>query len=127
MILRERMLAMLAGSFGGLALLLLAIGIYGVIAFQVARRRREIGIRVALGARPDAVLRMILGQTVRLTMAGSVLGVLAALALTRVAEKMLFGVTPTDPGTFAGAVAGLALVALSAAYVPGRGAARVVR
>jgi ABC-type antimicrobial peptide transport system permease subunit len=124
-ILRERMLATLSGFFGGLALILAAVGIYGVMAFQVARRRKEIGIRMALGARRGEVIGLVVGQTARLVLAGSAVGLITAFALTRVTEKLLFGVTPTDPATFAAAVVGLALVALGAAYLPGRAAARL--
>lgn len=124
-ILTERMLAALAGFFGGLGLLLAAVGIYGVMAFQVARRRKELGIRLALGAGPQRVVGMVLGQTGRLVAAGCGIGVAGALALTRVAEKALFGVRPTDPLTFALAVGVLASAAMLASYLPGRRVARV--
>jgi len=123
-LLQERMLAILAGFFGGLALLLAAVGIYGVMAFQVARRRREIGIRMALGADAGSVIGMVLGQTARLTLAGCGIGALGGLALTRVAEGTLYGVRPDDPLTFVGAIAVLLLIALAAAYLPGWSAAR---
>jgi putative ABC transport system permease protein len=123
--LQERMLATLSGAFGGLALALSCVGIYGVMAFQVARRRKEIGIRLALGARPGTVVRMIVGQTTRLALVGSIIGVACALALTRIAAKMLFSIKPTDPLTFGLAVGALALVATTAAYLPGRNAARL--
>jgi ABC-type antimicrobial peptide transport system permease subunit len=124
-ILNERMLATLAGFFGGLGLLLAAIGIYGVMAFQVARRRKELGIRLALGAAPRQVLSMVLGQTALLVAGGCVIGVAAALALTRLAEKMLFGIRPADPATFALAAVVLAVAALAAAYLPGRAVSHV--
>jgi predicted permease len=121
---QERMLATLAGVFGALALLLGAVGIYGTMAFQVARRRREIGIRMALGADEGSVIGMVLGQTARLTTAGCAIGAAAGLALTRVARGILYGVSANDPPTFVLAAAGLMLIALAAAYLPGRSAAR---
>jgi predicted permease len=123
-LLQERMLATLAAFFGALALLLGAVGIYGTMAFQVARRRREIGIRMALGANEASVIGMVLAQTARLTLAGCAIGAAAGLALTRAAETILFGVRPNDPPTFIAATAGLLLIALAAAYLPGRSAAR---
>jgi predicted permease len=124
-LLQERMMGSLSGFFGALSLLLVSVGIYGVMAFQVARRQKEIGIRMALGARPGQVLGLVLGDAALPVGIGVAAGVGGALALTRVAEKMLFGVTPTDPATFAAACAMLAALALAAAYVPGRAAARV--
>jgi predicted permease len=123
-LLRERMLAILTGFFGALALLLSAVGIYGTMAFQVARRRREIGIRMALGAEAAEVIGMVLRQTARLTLAGCAIGAVAGLAVTRVAHSILYGVGPDDPLTFIVAVVGLLLIALAAAYVPGRRASR---
>jgi ABC-type antimicrobial peptide transport system permease subunit len=123
-LLQERMLATLAAIFGALALLLGAVGIYGTMAFQVARRRREIGIRMALGADENSVIGMVLGQTARLTLAGCVIGAAGGLALTRLAQGILYGVRASDPPTFIVAAAGLLLVALAAAYLPGRSAAR---
>jgi ABC-type antimicrobial peptide transport system permease subunit len=123
-LLRERMLATLAGFFGAQALLLAAVGIYGVMAFQVARRRREIGIRMALGAGAGSVIGMVLRQTARLTLAGSVIGVAGGLVLARATEGLLYGIRSNDPATYAAAFAGLLLIALAAAYLPGRSAAR---
>ncbi len=123
-LLRERMLATLGGFFGAQALLLSAVGIYGVMAFQVTRRRREIGIRMALGADAGAVIAMVLGQTARLTLLGGAIGAAAGLMLTRGAQEILYGVRPNDPPTFISAVAALLLIALAAAYLPGRSAAR---
>jgi ABC-type antimicrobial peptide transport system permease subunit len=124
-ILTERILATLAGFFSALAVGLACVGIYGVMAFQVARRRKEIGIRLALGASPRTVVAGVLGETARLVAAGSVIGIAGAFALTRLAEKTLFGVKATDPLTFAAAAAGLSLLAMGAAYLPGRSAARL--
>lgn len=124
-ILSERMLGTLAGFFGALALLLVCAGVYGVMAFQVARRLKEIGIRMALGARPVQVTGMVLAETALPVAAGIGAGIAGALALTHLAEKILFGVKPTDPATFAGACILLATLALIAAYLPSRMAARV--
>jgi len=123
-VLSERMLGTLGAFFGGLALLLGTIGIYGVMAFQVARRRREIGIRMALGADARSVIGMILSQTARLTLLGCAIGVAGGLALTGVAKNILYGVDPKDPATFGAAIVVLVLVALGAAYLPGRSASR---
>jgi len=123
-LLRERMLATLAGFFGAQALLLGAVGIYGVMAFQVARRRREIGIRMALGANAGSVIGMVLGQTARLTLLGCAIGLSGGVALTRAAAGLLYGIRPNDPATFVVAILTLLLTALAAAYLPGRTAAR---
>lgn len=124
-ILRERIMGTLSGFFGALSLLLVSVGIYGVMAFQVARRQKEIGIRLALGARPVQVTRMLLAETALPVAVGVAAGIAGALALTRVLEKMLFGVKPTDLVTFAGACGLLVALALMAAYLPGRVAARL--
>jgi len=115
----------LLSLFGAAALLLAAIGIYGVLAYTVAQQTREIGIRMALGANPGKVMRLVLARGLRLAGAGTVIGVLAALMLTQLLNSLLFGVSATDPLTFA-AVAGLLLgVAFLACYVPARRAMRV--
>lgn len=110
----------LVTSFAGTALVLAVAGVYGVTAYNVARRRREIGVRIALGATPADVRRMILGQGLATTGAGVAVGVLGALGATRTLESLLFGVTPTDPLTFAVVIAGLCAVAALACYVPAR-------
>jgi predicted permease len=122
---RERLLATLAGFFGGLALLLAALGLYGVLAYNVARRRSEIGIRMALGAESRAVLTMVLREAGLLIGAGVVLGVAGALAAARLVATFLYGLRPDDPPTLASAAAVLAGVAAIAAYLPARRAAMV--
>jgi predicted permease len=108
----------LLGSFAGLALMLAAIGLYSVLAYLVTQRTREIGIRMALGARHTHVLSLVVGHGSKLTVAGLVLGIGGALALTRFMKSLLFGVDAKDPVTFAGVVALLAVVALAACLVP---------
>ena len=110
----------LIGAFGLTALALSAIGIYGVISFSVAQRTSEFGIRLALGALPGQLLRMILGEGLRLTLAGIALGIVGSLALTRLISNLLFGVTPTDPVTFAFVCVVLVLCAMAASFVPAR-------
>jgi ABC-type antimicrobial peptide transport system permease subunit len=122
---RPRLLAQLLGIFAGLALLLAAIGSYGVLAYMVTERRREIGIRMALGADRASVLRMILGQGLSLAAIGIVTGLLASFAMSRVLTSMLFGVKPTDPTTMAAVVGLIAVVAMTACYLPARSATHV--
>lgn len=114
----------LVTTFAGTALVLALAGIYGVMTYTVGRRRREIGVRVALGASPRDVRRMVLGQGLATTAAGTAVGVVGALALTRTLESLLFGVTPTDPVTFAAVIALLAAAATAASYVPALRATR---
>ena len=115
----------LIAVFAVVALILASVGLYGVISFAVRQRTREIGIRMALGAGKESILRLVLGQGMLVILTGVGLGVLASMWLTRVIASLLFGVSPTDPVTF-GAIAGLlVVVALSACYVPARKAARV--
>lgn len=115
----------LLGLFAALAMLLSTVGIYGVISYATAQRTQEVGIRMALGAQGGGILRMILRQGMALAFAGLAVGVLAALALTRVISGLLFGVTATDPVTFAGACAVLLSVAVGATLVPAVRATRV--
>jgi predicted permease len=122
---QERMTAALLSALGLLALVLAAIGLYGVISFSVAQRTREIGIRVALGAQSSQVLRVVLRQGMFLTLIGLGIGLAAAAVLTRFASSLLYGVSPTDPLTFAGISLLLLVVALVASYIPARRAARV--
>jgi predicted permease len=121
----ERSLTTLLSLFSMLAIALASIGLYGVIAYSVTRRTREIGIRVAMGARRPDVLRMVLGQGMRLTLVGIGVGLMGAAAASRVLSSKLFGVTPTDPVTFAAVALLLMGVALAACYVPARRAMRV--
>jgi predicted permease len=121
----ERLVARVSGVFGALALLLACIGLYGLISYEVARRTQEIGIRTALGAERRDVLRLVLIQGMRLSLAGATIGLLPALALTRYAKDMLFGVKAADPLTFAGAIVLLLGVTLLACFVPARRAMRV--
>jgi putative ABC transport system permease protein len=111
--------------FAGLALVLAAIGLYGVTAYSVAQRTRELGIRVALGARGGMVLRLVLAQGARLTLIGLAVGTAAALALTRVMEALLFGVGARDPITFAAVGLLLMGVSLVASLIPAYRATRV--
>jgi len=115
----------LIGSFAVLALVLAAIGIYAVLTYSVARRTHEIGVRIALGARRSEVFRMVLGQSLRVTCIGLLLGVTGALALTRVFAGLLYEVGPTDPLTFVTVLLVLTSVSLAASYLPARRAMRV--
>jgi putative ABC transport system permease protein len=124
-LLRERLMAILSGLFGGLAVLLATVGLYGVISYTVARRTNEIGIRIALGAGRNNVMGLILRETAMLLAVGLGAGVLIALMAGRAAATLLFGLQPNDPVTFVGAGVVLALVAVGASYVPARRAARV--
>jgi len=119
----DRMMAILASFFGSLALVLTAIGIYGVIAYGVGRRTREIGVRLALGATPANVLGMIVGETLTLVAAGAIVGLPLAFVCTRVLKSMLFGVEPQDPITALASLGVLLTAGLAAGYLPARRAA----
>ncbi len=121
----DRLIAILAIAFGALATLLSAIGLYGVVAYAVARRTSEIGVRMALGAVPADVIRMLLKEAGQTAVTGIAIGLAGALALSRYVQSQLFGVKAADPAVFAGAAGLLALVALAAALVPGRRASRI--
>jgi len=121
----QRIFAELTGGFGGLALVLACIGIYGIMAYSVAQRTQEIGIRLALGAIPGQVLGMVLKETARLSVVGVAAGGVAALLLSRLVKSMLYGVAPNDPWTVAGAATVLLAVALGAGWLPARRAAGV--
>jgi predicted permease len=120
-----RFYAQLLAFFAASALLLAALGVFGVLSYAVSRRSREIGVRVALGARPGDVLRMVLGQALRLAALGLLLGAVAAAALSRALVSLLFELSPTDPATFAAVALVLAGAALLAATLPARRAARL--
>ena len=115
----------LLGVFGALGLLLAVVGIYGVISYSVTQRTHEIGIRMALGAEPGNVMRLILAHGLKLAVIGVAIGIGASLALTRLMSTLLFGVSATDPLTFAGVAILLAVVSLAACYIPARRAMRV--
>ena len=117
---RPRLLAWLLGAFGTIGLTLGALGIFGVLAFAVSQRRREIGVRMALGASPRSVLRLILTQGMLLAVIGVVLGVVGAAILTRSMESVLFGIEPSDPWTFVQVIALLLGAAALASWLPAR-------
>jgi ABC-type antimicrobial peptide transport system permease subunit len=121
---RPRFNALLLSIFAGVALVLTAIGIYGVMAYSVAQRRQEIGIRMALGAQRSDVLRLIVGGGMRLSAIGVILGLVAALALTRLLETLLYAVRPFDPPTLGGVAILLVAIALLACWLPAARAAR---
>jgi predicted permease len=122
---QARMIALLLGSFGMLSLVLAVVGIYGVSSYTVARRTQEIGLRMALGARPEEVLGMVLRQGAKLAGTGIAAGVLAALGLTRLMRSLLYGTSTGDPLTFASMAVLLAAVAVAACYIPARRATRI--
>ena len=122
---QARFNASLLATFGGVALLLASVGVYGVMAYSVNQRTHEIGIRMALGQRRTSVLSMILRQSLTLTGIGMVIGIIGAFALTRVMETMLFNVDPTDPVTFLEVSLILMVVAALAGYFPALRATRV--
>jgi putative ABC transport system permease protein len=113
------------GAFAAIALVLAAVGVYGVISYAVSQRTQEIGVRVALGAQRGDVLRLVVGHGAVLGGAGIAIGLAGALSVTRFLRTMLFGVTPFDPASFVGVSLVLAVIALVASYVPARRAARV--
>ena len=122
---RERLLATLSGFFGALAMLLATIGLYGMLSYSVARRRNEIGVRIALGAGQERVMRLVLGEVVRLVIIGVVLGTVAAFFSTRVMTSFLFGLSASDPTTMIGSAGILAAIGLAAGALPAWRAARV--
>jgi putative ABC transport system permease protein len=122
---RERFQALLLGLFAALALLLACVGLYGVISYAVVQRTHEIGVRVALGARPADVLRLVIRQGMTLTFVGLVIGIGVGSVVTRVLTDMLYGVSARDPLTFVGVPVLLLLVAFLACYIPARRATRI--
>jgi putative ABC transport system permease protein len=121
---QPRFRTMLLGCFAGLALVLASVGVYGVMAYSVQQRWHEMGLRMALGARPRDVVALVVGSGLRLTAAGIGIGVAGALAVTKVLSELLFGISPTDPGTFAIVAGVLAAIAGLASYIPARRATR---
>jgi putative ABC transport system permease protein len=124
-LLPQRVGATLLGLFGGLTLILAAVGVYGIVATAVGRRTREIGIRVALGARPGQVVGMVLRQSLGVVVAGVAVGLVLALAAAKGIASLLFAVGPTDPPTFAATALALIAAGLVASYGPARRATRV--
>jgi predicted permease len=122
---RERLVTSLASGLGALALILASVGLYGLLAYSVSARTREIGVRVALGANPRSVITLVLGQGIRLVLGGVLIGVAGAAVLSRFVEGMLFGLTPLDPITFVGVSALLAGVAFAASCIPAHRATRL--
>jgi ABC-type antimicrobial peptide transport system permease subunit len=125
MLVQERMFAKLTSAFGLLALVLACVGLYGIMAYAVVRRTNEIGIRMALGAERRSILTLVMREVVLLVVAGASIGTPLAIAATRLVASALFGVSPTDPATFALATLIMVAVAASAGYLPARRAARV--
>ena len=119
------MISTLAGSFALLATLLASMGLYGVLAYSVAQRTREIGVRMALGADRRDVLRLVLTRALRIVVAGLIVGLAGAAGMTRVLQRFLFGVTPTDPIAFTIVTLLLMAVGLLAAWLPARRAPRI--
>jgi putative ABC transport system permease protein len=115
----------LLGSFGALALALAAVGLYGLLAHTVTQRSREVGIRMALGAAPSDVLRLILGQGLGLAGIGLAIGLVVSAAVTRLMRALLFGVSPTDPATILAVSTVLVMVALAASFLPAYRAAKI--
>jgi ABC-type antimicrobial peptide transport system permease subunit len=122
---QERLFASLVTLFGAITLALACVGLYGLVAWSVVSRTREIGLRMALGADRLGVLRMILGQVAVTTAAGLAVGVPAALALTRIVESQIYGIPAHDPSSILAAAAGVTVVALLAAFFPARRAMRI--
>ena len=118
-------MAILASAFGALALALSAVGLYGVLSYRVAQRTGEIGVRMALGAQPGGMVRLVLGETARLVGIGIAIGITLVLGAARLIGSMLFGLSPTDAPSLAGAIAILLAVALVAGFVPASRAARI--
>jgi len=116
---------LLFGGFAFLALVLAAVGTYGVMSYTISQRIHEIGVRMALGAQPSDVLKLVIGSGMKLALAGIAAGTLVSLGVTQMMSTFLFGVTPTDPATFAGVVGILAAVALAACWIPAHRATRV--
>jgi putative ABC transport system permease protein len=122
---RYKLFGWMFSAFGAVAILLAAIGVYGVLAYSVSQRRQEIGVRMALGADRTAVLRLVIGQGIRLAAIGIVAGVVAALGVTQLIKTLLYNVTASDPVSFSIVAVFLAAVAAVASYIPARRAMAV--
>jgi putative ABC transport system permease protein len=122
---QRRLWGVMFGVFAALALVLAAIGLYGVLSYSVSQRTRELGVRLALGAQPGHLLRMVTLQGMRMVLAGVLLGLAAAFALARLARSLLFGVAGHDPATFIVVCLALIGISLVACYIPARRAARL--
>jgi ABC-type antimicrobial peptide transport system permease subunit len=122
---QERMIAKLSGFFGILALVLACIGLFGLLSYEVSRRTREIGIRMALGAQRNGVLKLVVGQGIVLAIIGAIVGIGVTLGVTRYLKSMLYDIHANDPATMAGVAILLTLVAVAACYIPARRAMRV--
>jgi ABC-type antimicrobial peptide transport system permease subunit len=120
-----RMVLGMLGVFGLLALALASVGLYGILAYRVSGRRREIGVRMALGASRASVLRLVLRQGMMLVFIGAGIGLVLALFIGRAFSRMLFGLSPADPLSLAGAAAALILVAMVACFLPAQAASRM--
>jgi putative ABC transport system permease protein len=121
----RRSQAVLLGAFAGLALAMACIGLYGVLGFLVSQRTQEIGVRISLGARPLDILAVVVGRGLALAVAGVAIGLIAAVALMRLLESLLFGVSARDPLTFVSVAVILLLVASVACFIPARRAMRI--
>jgi ABC-type antimicrobial peptide transport system permease subunit len=122
---QERMIARLSGFFGILALVLACVGLYGLLSYEVSRRTREIGIRMALGAQRRGVLKLVVGRGIVLAIAGAIVGIGIALGVTRYLKSMLYDIHANDPETIIGVAILLTLVAVAACFFPARRATRV--
>ncbi len=122
---QQRVISCLTGFFGILSLAIACVGLYGIMAYNVARRTHEIGVRMALGAQTGDILRMVVGHGFRLTLMGVAIGVVGALGLTRLLTSLLYDVKPSDPLTFIAVSLLLTVVALLACYIPARRAMKV--
>jgi putative ABC transport system permease protein len=119
----RQFILVLMGAFGVIGLFLAAVGLFGIVNYLVARRTQEIGVRIALGAAPHTVVRVLVAEGIRLASLGVAVGAIGAIGLTRLLSGLLFDVTPTDPLAFAGAIAVVLIVAGLASYLPARKAA----
>ena len=122
---RERLMARLSVFFALVAMVLACIGLYGLLSYETVQRTHEIGIRMAVGAEPEDILKLLLGRGAALAIVGALAGIAASVAVTRYLGSLLYGVKPGDPETFIGVAVLLVLVALAACYVPARRAMRV--